>query len=419
MRIVYERAAGLDIHSRSVQACVDLPDPQQGRRSEQLPFATYFDGLQALADWLAHCHVQGVAMESTGVYWKPVWYVLEQRRPDIKRILVNPRHVKTLPGRKTDATDAAWLAELAAYGLLHPSLVPDRAIRQLGDVTRYRSKVIAMRAGEANRIHTLLEDAGIKSGTLVADIRGKSARAMLEALIAGERDVTVLADMAMTRMRAKIPELRRATAGYFDDHHAIVLRAQLDHIDHLNGLQARLDARIATLMAPFAQDCAHLITVPGYSTGIIEVLIAETTGDMSHFPTADHLASWACMCPGNRESAGKRTCGRTRDGNPYLRLALVEAARAAVRTSTYHAGLYRNLLRNLGNNPIGKNKAALAVGHSLLIATWHILTSKVDYVDLGPGYYHDRLDPEREAARLIKKLEKLTGKKVTLEQSAA
>lgn len=345
--------------------------------------------------------------------------MLEQRLPDVGRILVNPRHVKTLPGRKTDATDAAWLAELAAHGLLRPSLVPDQAIRQLRDATRYRAKVITMRAAEANRIHKLLEDAGIKLGMLVSDIRGKSARNMLEALIAGERDVNVLADMAQTRMRAKIPELRRATAGHFGGHPATLLRAQLDHIDHLDRLEARLDAHIATLMAPFAEDCVHLVTVPGFGLRIIEVLIAETTGDMDAFPTAGHLASWACMCPGNRESAGKRKSGRTRDGNPYLRSALVEAARAAIRTSTYHSALYRNLLRNLGNNPIGRNKAALAVGHSLLIAAWHILKRKADYADLGPDYYHNRLDPEREAARLITKLEKLTGKKVTLDDIPA
>jgi transposase len=419
MRIVYERAAGLDIHLKTVQACADLPCPEKGRRVEELAFATYCDGLHALADWLAGHRVQIVAMEATGVYWKPVWHVLEQRLPEVGRVLVNPRHVRTLPGRKTDASDAAWLAELAAHGLLRPSLVPDQGIRQLRDATRYRSKVITMRAAEANRIHKLLEDAGIKIGMVVSDIRGKSARNMIEALIAGERDVNVLAEMAMTRMRSKIPDLRRATTGHFGDHHAVLLRAQLDHIDHLGRLEDRLDAHIATLMAPFAEDCAHLVTVPGFGLRIIEVIIAETTGDMGCFPTAGHLASWACVCPGNRESAGKRKSGQTRDGNPYLRSALVEAARAAIRTSTYHSALYRHLLRNLGNNPIGKKKAALAVGHSLLIATWHILKSQTDYADLGPDYYTTRLDPQREAARLINKLEKLTGKKVSLHDTAA
>ncbi|MGJ6970100.1 IS110 family transposase [Streptosporangium sp. G11] len=420
MRIVYERAAGLDVHLKTIQACVDLPDSagNKDRAQSEREFTTFTDALEELARWLADQHVQVVAMEATGCYWKPIWYTLERHLPGVRLILVNPELVKRLPGRKTDRVDAAWLAELAACGLLRGSLVPDQHIRQLRNLTRYRRKLVKQRAAETQRVLNVLEDAGIKLGVVVSNILGVASRRMLAELIAGERDVEVLADLALGKMRAKIADLRRATTGHFTDHHAALLAAQLDHIDYLDALITGIESQVDELMAPFAETAAHLITIPGFGKRVIEVVIAQTTGDMSHFPSEHHLASWACMCPGNNQSGGKRKSGKTRKGNPVLREALVEAAWAATHTSTYHAALYRRMLRHLGNNPTGRKQAAVAVGHSLLCAAYHVVKNGVDYHDLGADYFSRHHDPDREAARLIKKIEKLTGKKVILDQTA-
>lgn len=420
MRIVYERAVGLDVHLKMIQACLDTPSDQVagGRVQTQRQFKTFTDALHDLADWAAHERAQVVAMESTAMYWLPAWQMLERRCPDVRLVLVNPHQVQQVPGRKTDTTDAAWLAELAAHGLLRGSLVPGPDIRQLRHLTRYRHKLIKQRGSETQRVLMLLESAGIKLGIVVSDINGVSARRMLDALIAGERDVEVLADMALARMRAKIADLRRATTGNFTDAHAAMLQVMLDHIDYLDGLINRLSEQIRPLMAPFDETAAHLATVPGFGLRVIETLIAQTTGDMSHFPDEHHLASWACICPGNRESAGKRKSGRTRKGNPDLRHVLTEAGWSASNTSTYHGALFRHLVRTLGNNPVGRKKAALAVGHSLLCASWHVMTHNVDYHDLGPDYFAHHTDPDKEADRLIKKLRKLTGKNVILEPAA-
>jgi transposase len=420
MRIVYERAVGLDVHLKTIQACLDAPseDLTAARVQTHRQFKTFTDTLGQLADWVTAERAQVVAMESTAMYWLPVWQMLERRCPQVKLVLVNPHQVQQVPGRKTDTTDSAWIAELAAYGLLRGSLVPALPIRQLRHLTRYRHKLIKQRGSEAQRVLMQLESAGIKLGIVVSDIMGVSAQRMLAALIAGERDVEVLADMALGKLRAKIPDLRRATVGNFTDRHAAMLQVILDHIDSLDVLINRLSDQIRPLMAPFDEQAAHLMTVPGFGPRVIETLIAQTTGDMSHFPDEHHLASWACICPGNRESAGKRKSGRTRKGNPELRYVLTEAGWAAGRTSTYHGALLRHLTRTLGNNPVGRKKAALGVGHSLLCASWHIMKYNVDYQDLGADYFANRKDPEKEAARLINKLQKLTGKKVILAPAA-
>lgn len=420
MRIVYERSVGLDVHLKVIRACLDAPSAElTGTRAQtQRQFKTFTDSLEQLADWVIDVGAQVVAMESTAMYWLPVWQMLERRCPTVRLVLVNPHQVQQVPGRKTDTTDAAWIAELAAYGLLRGSLVPSPRIRQLRHLTRYRRKLIKQRASETQRVLMLLESAGIKLGIVVSDISGVSARRMLDALIAGERDVEVLADMALRTLRKKIPQLRRATTGNFTDEHADMLRVIVDHIDDLDRLIDRLSEQIIPLMAPFDELAAHLATVPGFGPRVIETLIAQTTGDMSHFRDEHHLASWACICPGNRESAGKRKSGRTRKGNPELRHVLIEAGWAASRTNTYHAALFRHLVRTLGNNPVGRKKAALGVGHSLLCASWHIMSNNVDYHDLGADYFAGHKNPDREAERLIKKLQKLTGKTVILEPAA-
>jgi transposase len=420
VRVVYERAVGLDVHLKVIQACLDSPSQDMAgtRVRTQRQFKTFTDALVQLAGWVTEVDAQVVAMESTAMYWLPVWQMLERRCPQVRLVLVNPHQVQQVPGRKTDTTDAAWIAELAAYGLLRGSLVPSAEIRQLRQLTRYRRKLIKQRGSETQRVLMLLESAGIKLGIVVSDINGVSARRMLDALIAGERDVGVLADMALRTLRKKIPDLRRATTGNFTAEHASMLRVIIDHIDDLDRLIVRLSEQIIALMTPFDEMAAHLATVPGFGPRVIETLIAQTTGDMSHFRDEHHLASWACICPGNRESAGKRKSGRTRKGNPELRHVLTEAGWSASRTNTYHGALFRHLVRTLGNNPVGRKKAALGVGHSLLCASWHIMSKNVDYHDLGADYFASHKDPEKEAARLIKKLQKLTGKKVTLEPAA-
>jgi transposase len=265
-------------------------------------------------------------MEATGVFWKPVWHVLEDEQTAFALELVNPRHVKNVPGRKTDTGDAAWLAQLAECGLLRGSFIPPKEIAKLRDLTRYRAKVIQERTREILGLQKLLEDAGVKLMSVATDVVGVSGRAMLEALIAGERDPERLAAMARTRMRPKIPELKKAMLGRFDEHRAVLARMHLDHIDHLNAMGARLDEEVDALMDPFSHQAARLTTIPGVGKRTAEVVIAETGVDMTRFPTPGHLASWAGLCPGNHESAGKRKTGRATKGNPALRSILCEAA---------------------------------------------------------------------------------------------
>lgn len=327
MDVIVERCAALDVHKKTVMACVRGPDGRGGRSQELREFRTFSRDLGRLRNWLVEQEVSEVAMEATGVYWKPVWYVLESAPYELK--LANAQHVKNLPGRKTDAFDAAWLCQLLECGLLRSSFVPSRDIARLRDLTRYRTKVVADRGREAQRLQKLLEDAGIKLDSVASDIQGKSCRAMIDALIDGERDPVVLADLAMTRMRSKIPDLREALVGRFDEQNALMARMHLDHMDELTRIESRLDAEVDRLMAPFDEPATRLLTIPGVGKRVAEVVVAEIGVDMSRFPTAGHLASWAGLCPGNHESAGKRRSGKARKGDAALRTALCEAAWAA------------------------------------------------------------------------------------------
>jgi transposase len=411
MEIVVEHVAGLDVHKASVTACVRLPTDRRGERAEHVEtFTATVPGLLVLADWLAAHQVTDVAMEATGVYWKPVWAILEDR---FTCTLVNARHVKQVPGRKTDVTDAQWLSRLAEAGLLRASLVPPKPIRELRNLTRYRKAQIRDRQREAGRLHKLMEDTGIKLDCVASDLLGKSGRAMISALIAGTTDSSVLAELAQGKLRAKLPALRDALQGRFDAHHAVLIGRILAHIDYLDEAIADISHAIELQIAPFAPAVELLCTIPGVARRTAEVLIAETGGDMTAFPTAGHLASWAGMCPGNDESAGKRRSGRTRNGSKWLRATLIESAKAASRTrDTYLAAQYQRLrIRR------GANKATTAVAHSMLTAAWHMLQTGEIYTDPGSDYYARR-DPERTTRRLVAQLQRL-GHTVTLEPTTS
>lgn len=412
METLYERCAGLDIGKDEVVACVRAPDGGGGRRVEVRTFGTFTRQLEALAAWLADAGVTTVVMEATGQYWKPVWYVLEER--DLELLLVNARHVKILPGRKTDVKDAEWLAQLLECGLVHGSFVPEPVFRQLRDLTRDRKRYVDEVARESLRVQKILEDTGLKLSSVVTDTLGKTGRHILEALIAGERDPAVLADMALGRARRKIPQLERALVGHFSDHHAFMLRGHLDHIDYLEGLIARLDERVDEVMAPFASQRDRLQTIPGVGKRAAEVIIAEIGVDMSRFPTAAHLASWAGMCPGNNESAGKHLSGRTRKGDPWLSGLLTQCGWAARRTkNTRLAARFWRIARTRG-----EEKAALATGHTILVIAWHILSSPdAVYTELGVDYFTPRRNPKKEQERLIARLQAL-GLEVTVTEAA-
>jgi transposase len=410
METIVERPAALDVHKASVMACARVPGAD-GRREEHVAeFASTVQGLLTLADWLDAHAVTQVAMEATGVYWKPVWAVLEDR---FACMLVNARHVKQVPGRKTDVLDAQWLCRLLEAGLLRASLVPPKPIRTLRNLTRYRKSNIRDRQREANRLHKMMEDTGIKLDCVASDLLGKSGRAMLDALVSGTTDPNVLADLARGVLRKKIPALREALEGRFDAEHALVVGQILAHIDFLDAAIARLSDAIEQQIAPLAPAVELLCTIPGVERRAAEVLIAETGGDMTAFPTAAHLASWAGVCPGNNESAGKRRSGRSRQGSKWLRGTLIESARAAARTrDTYLNAQYRRVRARRG-----ANRASLAVAHSLLVAVWHMLQTGQTYDDPG-GDYYTRRDPARATRRLVAQLERL-GHTVTLQKGAA
>lgn len=412
MDTIVQRCAGLDVGKRQVQACRRVPGPDGGRCVEIRTFSTFASGLEALADWLAAEQVTDVVMEATGQYWKPVWYALEDRAFTL--MLVNARHVKFLPGRKTDVADAAWLAELLEHGMLRGSFVPASEIRQLRDLTRYRKKLVQAHTAEAQRVQKVLEDAGIKLGSVASDVLGVSGRAMLAALIDGERDPKVLAELARGRLRAKLPALREALRGRFRAHHALMLRLALEHLSQLEHAIGELDDQVEAVMSPFAHARDQLDTIPGVARRAAECLIGEIGTDMSRFPTAGHLASWACMCPGNNTTGGRRKSGATRDGNPWIRDILTECAWAAARTrETYLAAQFWRLARR-----IGKKKAAIAVGHSILVIAWHLLANDTDYHDPGGDYFLRRHDnPDHRRDHLVTQLEAI-GYHVTLDKAA-
>jgi len=409
METIVERPAALDIHKAQVTACVRVPGEGRAREQHVAEFSTTVRGLLTLRDWLAAHRVTQVTMEATGVYWKPVWAILED---EFECLLVNARHVKQVPGRKTDVSDAAWLCQLAEAGLLRASFVPPKPIRALRNLTRYRKTQIQERAREANRLHKALEDTGIKLDCVATDILGVSGRAMLDALINGTTDPEVLADLARGRLRAKLGALREALQGRFDHLHTVWIGAILAHIDFLDEQIAGLTETIGEQIAPFEPAVELLCTIPGVHRRTAECVIAEIGVDMSVFPSAKHLASWAGLCPGNDQSAGRRRSGKTRNGSKWLDWALEEAALAAVRTKdVYLAAQYQRLRPRRGHK-----KALGAVKHSIICAAWYMLSTGELYRDLG-GDYYQRRDPEKTTKRLIAQLERL-GHTVVLQEAA-
>ena len=403
MDIVVERVAGLDVHKETVVACVRVPSERRGRRHQEVrTFGTFASQLAALADWLVREGVTQAVMEATGVYWKPVWYALEER---VDLLLVNATHVSKVPGRKTDVKDAEWLAQLAECGLLRGSFVPPEPIRDLRDLTRYRKRLVQDRARESERVQKVLEDAGVKLASVASDVLGVSGRDMLNALVRGERDPEALAKLARGKMRCKIPQLKEALAtARFRDHHGTMLSAHLSHIDHLDRAIARLDAQVEKVMAPFAEARDRLMTIPGVGQLAANAIIAEIGADMAIFPTHEQLASWAGMCPGNKRSAGKNRSGRTPQGDPWLSGILTECGWAARRArNTYLAAQFWQIARRRG-----QERAAVAVGHSILVIAWHLLSRPgAVYDELGGDYFTRRIDPARQQRRLVAQLEAL------------
>jgi transposase len=412
MERIVERGAGLDVHQATVAACVRVPGAERGVEQVVRTFGTTTEQLMVLHDWLAAYGVTEVAMESTGVYWKPVYYVLET---SFTVLLVNAAHIKRVPGRKTDVSDCAWIAQLLEHGLLRRSFVPPPPIRELRDLTRYRKSLVQERAREANRLHKVLEDANIKLSSVATDVLGVSGRAMLDALVSGTTDPKLLAELARGRLRSKLVALREALAGRFRGHHAFLVGQILAHLDYLDEALSELSKRIEEQMRPFGEQIALLTSIPGIKTNTAQVILAEIGGDMRQFPDAAHLESWAGMCPGNRESAGKRRTAKTRKGSKWLRQALIEAALAATRKRACALGArFRRLTRHLG-----PKKAVVAVARQILEISYHLLARQTTYHELGVDYF-DRRYAERVTRRCVRQLENL-GHRVTLTpaQSAA
>jgi transposase len=405
MNICHPRCCGIDVHKDSLMVCLLLDD--------QPPIVQEFGAttreLLRLSDWLAGHQIPIVAMESTGVYWKPIWNLLEDR---FDLMLVNAQHIKQVPGRKTDVKDCQWIAELLQHGLLKRSFVPDRTQRELRDLTRMRTTLVNERARVANRIQKLLEDANIKLGSVVADILGTSSRQMLWALIEGKQTPEQMAQLARSAMRPKIPQLIAALEGKLRDHHRFMLTQHLQQTEHLENQIAAFDLRIEEQMRPFDDALRRLDAIPGINTRAAECIIAEIGSDMSRFKTAHHLASWTGLCPGNNESAGKRRSGKTNFGNRSLKSMLVQVAWAAARTkkSYFHSQYHRLKSRR------GHKKAVVAVAHSMLITTWHLLSCRTEYVDLGPLHF-DSLRQDRLTRQLVTRLQTL-GYQVTLTPAA-
>jgi transposase len=450
---MYECVAGLDVHQKSVTATVRMPDPKRvGRRVEKTrQFPTYYERLLDLARWLVESGVTHAAMESTGVYWFPVWQALREVGGEALSVeVVNAAHVKAVPGRKTDVRDSQWLAQLLEFGLLRGSFIPPDNVRRLRDLTRYLTKLTEERSREKQRLLKILEQGGIKLDSVASDAFGVSGRRMLDALVAGERDPIVLADMALGRLRVKIDDLRLALAGRFTDHHADMVSLHLSRIEGLDHTIDQVNTRIGTLtpakpdradsdphgqppqatglLAPFAAQAALLTSIPGIGERVASVIISEIGVDMSRFPTPAHLAAWAGLAPGNNESGGKRRRAGRRKGNSHLVTIMVEAGNATARTQTRVGARFRRLHRRFGGgirrrkhtgvDPAWK-KACFAVAHTLIKIVHRVLATATPYQDLGVDYYNRTANPEAHARRLVQQLEAITGKKVTLHEEAA
>lgn len=393
MTPTYERCCGLDVHKQVIVACRLTPEGKETRS-----FKSTTGALLSLAAWLKEGGCTHVAMESTGSYWKPIYNILEEH---FSLVVVNTRHLKLVPGRKSDVKDAEWIAELLQHGLLKASAIPSREERELRELTRYRTALVGERTAEVNRIQKVLEGANIKLASVASNVMGVSGRAMLEAIVAGLDDSNALAALAKGKLREKQASLEEALTGLVRHHQRFLLRQQLRHIDELDRLVEEVDEEIAQRQAPFAEARERLETIPGVGRKTAEVLLSEVGHEVKHFPTSGHLASWAGVCPGLNESAGKNRSGRTPKGSPWLRTALVQAAHAAGRTKTYLGAQYRRL-----RTRIGPQKAAMAVAHSILVIAYHLLRDGTTYRDLGANYFEQR-NPEQAARRLAQRIEQL------------
>jgi len=402
LEVIYPRCCGLDVHKKTVVACVITPEGQETRT-----FATMTKDLLLLADWLSHCEVSHVAMESTGVYWKPVYNLLEGT--GLTLLVVNARHIKAVPGRKTDMKDAEWIAALLRHGLLRASYIPDRPQRELRELVRYRRTLIQGRAQVVNRIQKLLEGANIKLSSVASDVVGVSGRAILEAMVQGMEDPQALADLAKGKLREKRLALEEALRGLMGPHQRLLLQSHLRHLDFLDAEITALDEEVAARMAPFESALVRADSIPGIGRRTAEAILAETGVEMSRFPTATHLSSWARVCPGNNESGGKRRKTSTGRGNPWLRSALVESAWAASRTrETYLSAQYHRLAARRG-----AKRAIVALAHTILVILYHLLRTGKTYQDLGSNYFDER-QRQYVLHRAVHRIERL-GYKVSLE----
>jgi transposase len=405
MQVIYERCAGIDIHKKMIVVTVLITLVSGQVQKFTRTFSTMTAELLAVADWLDSLQVVHIAMESTGVFWHPVYNILEEGRT---LLLVNPQHIKALPGRKTDVKDSEWLADLYRHGLLQASFVPPKPIRELRELTRYRKTLIQERAQEINRLQKVLEGANLKLAAVATDVLGKSGRDMLEAVIGGEQDAEVLADLARGKLRAKLPALRQALDGRIQPHHRFLLERILAHIDFLEESIAQIQRAVAQRLRPFEEALTLLLSIPGIQEVAAAAIISEIGVDMDRFPSAKHLASWAGLCPGNKQSGGKRLSGATTVGNTYLRAMLGEVAWIISRMKdNYLSAQYHRIARRRG-----KQKAIVAVSHSILVIIYHMLRDKKPYADLGADYF-DKLDTARIERHHVRRLEQL-GYTVTL-----
>lgn len=405
MQVVHERCCGLDIHKKTVVACLMITLSTGEVEKHIRTFSTMTADLVTLAEWLTAWQVTHVAMESTGVFWKPVFSLLEE---SFQVILINAQHMKAVPGRKTDMKDSEWLADLLRHGLLKASFIPPQPIRVLRELSRYRTSLLQERSQEVNRLQKTLEGANIKLAPVATDVLGVSGRDMIEALIRGTTDPEVLAKLARGRLRQKLPQLQEALLGWVQPHHQILLRHILAHIDFLDTQLSQLLAEIEAQLRPFEKERELLESIPGIQATTASVIIAEIGVDMSAFPSAKHLASWAGLAPGNRQSGGKRLSSGITGGNPYLRSVLTQVAWAVSHTKdNYLSAQYHRLARRLG-----RKKAVVAVAHSLLVIIYHVLRTKKPYAELGSDYF-DKLDMTRLQQHHIRHLEQL-GFTVTL-----